>query len=83
MPRRSDSGKWIFSAGEVAEFVLCPESWRLRRLEKRSVEPEGEALHQKWASSLERSKTLFLMVRIATTATIVALLIFLGLNFDN
>lgn len=83
MPRLSDTGKWIFSAGEVSEFVLCPESWRLRRLEKRAGNPEGETLHNVWASSLERSKTLFLMVRIATTVAIFILLVYLGIKFGN
>jgi hypothetical protein len=83
MPRLSDSGKWIFSAGEVAEFVVCPESWRLRRGKKRSSNLHGELLHDEWAERLERSNTLFLAVRVTTTLAILVLLIFLGLKIGN
>lgn len=83
MPRLSESGKWIFSAGEVAEFVVCPESWRLRRRERRGSNLHGEVLHEEWADKLERSNALFLAVRVTTTLAILGLLIFLGLKIGN
>jgi hypothetical protein len=39
MARKSQNGKWIITAGEVAEYAVCPEAWRLS-LQARS----GEAI---------------------------------------
>ncbi len=36
MPYYTDYGKAILPAGEVGEYVVCPESWRLKFLEKKA-----------------------------------------------
>jgi hypothetical protein len=63
MARRSSSGKFIISAGEVGAYTVCPESWRLQTIEKvktpstASME-EGKRLHEKWASTYDEASYL-------------------------
>lgn len=58
MPRKSDSGKYIISASEVGSFVVCPEAWRLKELEKcmsqrHTNSPDGSEKHSEWAQNLD------------------------------
>ena len=40
MPRKNEYGKYIFAAGEVSSFVICPEAWRLNYMEQIQARPE-------------------------------------------
>jgi hypothetical protein len=58
MPRKSDSGKFIISASEVGSFVVCPEAWRLKEIEKciakrHQDSPDGTEKHSEWAKNLD------------------------------
>lgn len=58
MPRVNQDGKYILSAGEVGIFTICPESWRLRVIEKKKGEQDetvelGSTLHEAWAKNNE------------------------------
>ena len=83
--RNSSTGKFVVSAGEVGQFVYCPESWRLRhqstnqdimtRDERRSRE-FGQIMHSKWSSELDAAAHLseglrFLVALLITTLVIV------------
>lgn len=88
MPRKVDS-KIIFSASEVGEFVLCPESWRLKYLDKKShVVPEshvisdeskvqGQVVHEDWGKSIDLKLELKSAFRLAFTIFMSALVLLL------
>ncbi|MCB0353577.1 MAG: hypothetical protein KDD64_08640 [Bdellovibrionales bacterium] len=76
MPRKGSLGKYIFSAGEIGAFVVCPESWRLSNLElvktkkqKARVE-EGQKLHEEWAETYGES--VFLSKHLRFTVSLLA-----------
>lgn len=59
------NGKIYVSASELADYVFCPEHWRLKRIEKvKFLEPkktEGQKEHRMWDINL---KTLILINRL-------------------
>ena len=85
MARRSNTGKFIISAGEVGQFVYCQESWRLRHqtATKESISQKeyldrksGRALHTQWSSNLDEAAHLgeglrFLVALLITTVVII------------
>lgn len=81
MARRSKTGKFIVSAGEVSQYAYCPESWKLREHSKKiEIQTEssisGEASHQEWANQLSRASHLaeglrFILALVVTTVVIV------------
>jgi hypothetical protein len=57
MARQNQHGRYIISAGEIASFVVCPEAWRLKMIEKRTAinmasVKAGDHLHKQWAADL-------------------------------
>lgn len=81
MARKNSNGQNIIAAGEVGQFTVCPESWRLRMIEKMNNEgsselSEGERLHFLWSKNIDRAAHLgqglrFLIALIVTTLVIV------------
>jgi len=60
MPRISETGQFILAAGEVGEFTVCPESWRLRQLSnaQKMRHPNvkrGHELHRQWAKTYDEA----------------------------
>lgn len=85
MPRKSDFGKYIYSAGEIGEYVVCPEAWRLKMLRgvkstQREDSKRGTELHQQWAEEYDESLFLSRGVKIAATLIIVAIVFFMWSN---
>ncbi len=83
MPRQTNTGKYIFSASEVAEYVVCPEAWYLTRMTEEPVldspeQQEGDKLHQSWAEDyaegLTIARLLRLLIVLGMTATVLMLL---------
>lgn len=86
MPRKSANGRFIISAGEVGEFVICPESWRLRRLSQGAQKPDsrqrkaGMEAHDSWSDQIFRAATLVRIFRYAFTLLIAMVVIFIFLK---
>lgn len=60
MPYKNSYGKWIIPAGEVGQYAICPESWRLkmiRRVERALPEEQaqGEVKHEEWSSEVDKA----------------------------
>lgn len=76
MVRRLKDGRIIFSAGEIGEYTVCPEAWRLKFLEKvetieRDEASAGIRLHDEWAKEYEAAlylsrgvRSVFLLIAI-------------------
>jgi len=73
--------KVILSAGEVATYVVCPEAWRLERIQgstgsrhatKRTM--EGRQLHASWAEMVDEARHLLYGVRIILYLLVLAIL---------
>lgn len=84
MARRGAGGKFILSAGEIGAYTVCPEAWRLQKVER--VKPtyadtvrEGEEAHAEWAKNVDkgvllaRDGKLFLLLLLVTTLLVVLL----------
>lgn len=86
MPRKSTSGRFIISAGEVGEYVVCPESWRLRRLVASIEKPESTArkagldAHDLWSNQIFQATTLVRFFRYGFTLLIALVVIFIFLK---
>ena len=70
MARRTDSGKYIISAGEVGAYTVCPESWRLKYVERIKTQKteraiKGSNLHKEWAAQVDQSFHLSQLTNIA------------------
>lgn len=83
MARRNSDGKYILSAGEIGTYTVCPESWRLRVIEKiktsKSSDSElGEKLHKEWANQFEEAlffnRGTRILVCLAAIAIVLALI---------
>ncbi|NBU72804.1 MAG: hypothetical protein EBS53_15405, partial [Bacteroidetes bacterium] len=60
MARKNIDGKFIISAGEVGTYTVCPESWRLKTIDRRRSAPlhkeasrQGMKLHDIWSKAHE------------------------------
>ncbi len=81
MAKKNREGKFIIAAGEVGQYAVCPEAWRLKVVERVTSEQsiasiEGEKLHSKWSSNLDNAAHLgqgirFLLALVATILIIV------------
>ncbi len=85
MARRLKDGRHIFTASEVGAFVVCPEAWRLRSIErtKTAYSPEleqGSGLHDEWVRYHDDATFLLKQVRLAVLLVILAGLIFISRN---
>lgn len=86
MPRKSANGRFIISAGEVGEYVVCPESWRLRRLASSIEKGEspsrtaGIQAHDLWSDQIFQATTLVRLFRYVFTMLIALVVIFIFLK---
>lgn len=79
--KRRNSGRFIISAGEVGQFVFCPESWKIRELgnykeQKSQNSVIGTKMHEEWSEQLDYASNLaeglrFLLALVITTIIIV------------
>jgi hypothetical protein len=81
MKRTTAQGRHVIAAGEVGAYTVCPESWRLRTVQKlkgeSSVESrEGIRLHAEWAKNYDDSLELVRLIRILLCLTLLAALIY-------
>ena len=75
-------GRPVLSAGEIGAYTVCPESWRLRAMDKRKGErservERGQVLHREWSERIEASHWLERSVRMVAALLITAILMFL------
>lgn len=85
MPKTSDSGKTIITAGEVGAFVVCPESWRLKYIEnlETSRSPAikaGAEGHKSWVKRYDQTVALARYFRLTIALFLLALILFLLLK---
>ncbi|HMO01420.1 MAG TPA: hypothetical protein PKD37_04675 [Oligoflexia bacterium] len=69
MPRQTKNGVIILTAVEVAEYVLCPEQWRLKSVLKLSPAGDnnkqtGDDKHEDWRKLAEHILWLKKFLRI-------------------
>jgi hypothetical protein len=72
VPKKNEKGDSIVSAGEVAAYALCPESWRLEYLQANEPSaikyPEqseaGLKLHREWAKNVDEAQYLIKGMRL-------------------
>jgi CRISPR/Cas system-associated exonuclease Cas4 (RecB family) len=80
---KSADGKHIIAAGEVGVFSVCPQSWKLKSVDReRPVEKKkdaelGKYLHKHWSSVFEESLVLSKWIRYLAVLVCTALAIFL------
>jgi len=74
MPRKIND-KWYVSAGELADYIFCPEHWRLKRVVKVSYKKstkvkEGLLEHAIWFKKVveQFSTRKFIVIVIALLA---------------
>jgi CRISPR/Cas system-associated exonuclease Cas4 (RecB family) len=83
---KSADGKHIIAAGEVGVFSVCPQSWKLKSVDReRPVEKKndvelGKRLHQHWSSVFEEALVLSKWIRYLAVLVCTALAIFLLLR---
>jgi len=84
--KRSGSGKYILSAGEIGSYTVCPEAWRLKTIAKvqrahaDSVQA-GEKLHLEWAKNFDEA--LFLSKGVRLILFLIALTIVIYVFFHR
>lgn len=66
-------GKWYVSAGELADYIFCPEHWRLKRIEKvktKNLESIkfSKTEHKEWGIETQK---LLLINKILRTGIII------------
>ncbi len=81
MAKKNREGKFIIAAGEVGQYAVCPEAWRLKVVERVTSEQSessitGEKLHSKWSTNIDSAAHLsqgirFLIALLVTTIVIV------------
>lgn len=70
MPRRNKDGKLIIPATEVAEYSLCPESWRLKEIARVHKKMDYEIIkignkeHEVWSNLLDKASDLLFVVKL-------------------
>lgn len=81
MPKKSKSGQYILTAGEIATYSLCPESWRLQYLESVNTEDskrtkKGIALHEDWNKDLKDINFLSFSTRLVFYLILLTIFVF-------
>lgn len=79
-------GQHIIAAGEVGAFSVCPQSWKLKWVDK--AEPQeslggailGQELHRDWSRMFDESLLLGQWIRYLAVLTCTALVVFILLN---
>lgn len=82
MPRKNKDGKYILSAGEISTFVLCPESWRLSKVENKRVlitenSKKGTLDHKKWEKDLDLAKKFTWASRVIVLLIVIIIIIYI------
>lgn len=80
MARKNEYGRYILSAGEIGAFTVCPESWRLRSVQKAKAifdqrKNDGKALHKTWAKDYEDAVYLSYGARVALGLILLVVLV--------
>ncbi len=88
MKRTVVNGRHIIAAGEVGEFTVCPESWRLRMIaavkrERSENKREGIRLHAQWAKNYDESHSLNRLVRILLLSLLLAGMLYAQLSLGT
>ena len=63
MARKSASGKYVLTAGEIGGYTVCPEAWRIwATTSVKTLVSEksktGRKLHSEWAGTFEEITSL-------------------------
>ena len=82
MARKNEYGRNILSAGEIAAYTVCPESWRLQYVEKahRKLSERvqtGDRLHKEWAASVEEAMLITRGTRLVLLLLCAAIVFYL------
>ena len=82
MARKGKYGRYILSANEIGGYIVCPESWRLKVIERvRSQHTErasaGRKLHDEWAKQYDESLYLARSARLVVMLLLMAISIYL------
>lgn len=83
MATRQSDGSFIIAAGEVGAYTVCPESWKLKWIDRErgeapaSSQQQGVALHRAWGQLFEESLLFSRWIRILATLLCAATLVFL------
>ena len=82
---KTEDGDLIFSAVEIEAFVVCPEAWRLRSIEKISAlesqtKADGDDLHQQWAKKYGEAVDLFWRIKLVVCLILAMLLLFMCIH---
>lgn len=85
MTRPNKDGKLIISASEVGTYTVCPESWRLRTLQRiktaKTISAEqGETLHDEWSEEVKELLIFQRWMRIIALLLVLAAAVFLLLG---
>lgn len=60
MARKNEYGHYILSAGEIASYSVCPQSWKLNYIDETkslytpSIQ-EGNKLHKEWTKEVDEA----------------------------
>ncbi len=79
MPKQIN-GKWYVSAGELADYIFCPEHWRLRKIQKiRNPNIENIRIsqkeHQDWILTIENLLLINKILRIGIIILSISIMI--------
>lgn len=82
MAKRGSNGRYILSAGEVSAYIVCPESWRLKVVERTAAAQSrrselGRELHQDWATTIDESAFLLKGTKVIMAMVVIAIGIFI------
>lgn len=89
MATTGPDGRHIISAGEVGAFSVCPQSWKLKWVDKQrgvsGLEGQvlGKKLHRDWSALFDESLMLGQWIRYLAVLTCVALVVFILLNYQG
>lgn len=78
MPQIGPNGGYIFSAGEISSYTVCPEAWRLVSVEKVNTitgenENLGQELHHEWANLYDQAVFFKRGARLILMLTMIAI----------
>ena len=86
MARKNSEGNFIIAAGGVGQYAVCPESWRLKMVERVKRQQgnnainrsEGERLHSEWSKKVDAAAHLSQGLRflLALLMTFVLMLLY-------
>ena len=83
MATKQSDGSFIIAAGEVGAYTVCPESWKLKWIDREkgvtapASQQDGVALHRAWSQLFEESLLFSRWIRIIATLLCAATLVFL------